>query len=231
MEIDPPSNRQDKAVAVSGRDAPPVSVVGAKAKETQIVYFPPAPGYKKNLTKKDYERLTEDFQEDFKTIWKRTPDPWRPTPDFIKTSINSSNDKSANIVDGYTEVAHFDFKFSKNIDLDKAVKYLDYCGIPRWFIEEYYDTIDDALTKNKKRRGGQLTANRVNSFIGKLCERFFEKYKGDTLRTLLRKNFIEEPSQEAAIYVFSKLIDTVAGKGISRETIKTHVFIWRAPEV
>ena len=119
-------------------------------------------------------------------------------------------------------------KVKKNIDLDKAERYLRYCGFPDWFINEYYNSVDGALSRNKRRRGGQLTANRVNAFVGKLCERFFEKYKGDTLRTLLKKSFIEEPSQEAAVYVFSKLIDTIAGKGISRDTVKTHVFVWRA---
>jgi len=67
----------------------------------------------------------------------------------------------------------------------------------------------------------------VNAFIGKLCDRFYEKYKGDVLRTLLRKSFIDEPSQEAAVYVFSKLMDTEAGRGLSRDTIKNHVQYWR----
>jgi len=225
--MEPPKKRQDGSVGVTGVAAAAVSIGDANAKGTQVVYFPPAPGYKKNLTTKDYERLTEDFREDFKAIWKRTLDPWRPTPDFIKTSLNCSDHGPGGLVED-PEMAYINFKVKKDIDVDKAAKYLNYCGLPQWFIDEYYNAVDDALVKNKKRRGGQLTANRVNSFIGKLCERFFEKYKGDALRTLLKKSFIEEPSQEAAVYVFSKLIDTVAGRGISRDTVKNHVFVWRA---
>ena len=225
MGMEPPRKRKDVTVSVTG--AASASVGSVKAKGTKAVYFPPAPGYKKNLTTKDYERLAEDFREDFKTIWKRTPDPWRPTPDFIKTSLNCSDHGPGGLVED-PEMAYINFKVKKDIDIDKAAKCLNYCGLPQWFIDEYYNAVDDALTKNKKRRGGQLTGNRVNAFVGKLCERFFEKYKGDALRTLLRKSFIEEPSQEAAVYVFSKLIDTVAGRGISRDTVKNHVFAWRA---
>jgi hypothetical protein len=225
MGKEPPKKRHVTA-AVTGAAAASASIGSAKAKGTQVVYFPPAPGYKKNLTTKDYERLAEDFQEDFKAIWKRTPDPWRPTPDFIKTSLKCSDHGPGGLAED-PEMAYINFKVKKDIDIDKAAKYLNYCGLPQWFIDEYYNAVDDALKKNKKRRGGELTGNRVNAFVGKLCERFFEKYKGDTLRALLKKSFIEAPSQEAAVYVFSKLMDTVASKGISRDTLKNHVFAWR----
>jgi len=227
MGMKPPKKRQHGTVAATVGAVASASIGSAKANGTKAVYFPPAPGYKKNLTNKDYERLAEDFQEDFKVIWKRTADPWRPTPDFIKTSLNCSDHGPGGLVED-PETVYINFKVKKDIDVDKALKYLAYCGIPQWLIDEYYNAVDDALTKNKKRRGGQLTANRVNAFIGKLYERFFDKYKGDALRTLLRKSFIEEPSQEAAVYVFSKLIDTVACRGISRDTVKNHVFVWRA---
>jgi len=226
MGTEPPRKRQDVTVSVTGAAAS-ASVGSAKAKGTQVVYFPPAPGYKKNLTKKDYERLAEDFQEDFKAIWKRTLDPWRPTPDFIKTSLNCSDHGSGGLAED-PEMVNLNLVFKKDIDVDKALRYLAYCGLPDWFVNEYYNAIDDALTKNKKRRGGQLTANRVYAFVGKLYEKFYGKYKGDTLRTLLRKSFIEEPSQEAAVYVFSKLINSVADRGISRDTLKNYVFAWRA---
>ncbi|MBE0669693.1 MAG: hypothetical protein IH588_03820 [Anaerolineales bacterium] len=226
MRKTPPKVSQEATVDVS--TIGPTSKPPRRSKETgtRAVYFPPAPGYKKNLTTKDYERLTEDFQEDFNAIWKRTPDPWRPTPDFIKTSLNCSDHGPGGLVED-PETAYINFKVKKDIDTDKAARYLAYCGLPDWFINEYCNAVDDALNKNKKRRGGELTGNRVNAFIGKLCDRFYEKYKGDALRTLLRKSFIDEPSQEAAIYVFSKLMDTIAGRGLSRDTIKNHVFYWR----
>ena len=193
MGMEPPRRKQDVTVPATGATVS-ASVGSNKSKETQVVYFPPAPGYKKNLTTKDYERLAEDFQEDFKAIWKRTLDPWRPMLDFIKTSLNCSDHGPGGLVED-PETVYINFKVKKDIDVDKALKYLAYCGIPQWLIDEYYNAVYDALKKNKKRRGGQLTANRVNAFIGKLYERFFDKYKGDALRTLLRKSFIEEPSQ------------------------------------
>ena len=227
MGKETPKKNQDASNATIKEATPFRSMGSAKAKGSQVVYYPPGPGYKKNLTKKDYERLAEDFQEDFKAIWKRTPDPWRPTPEFIKASLNCADHGPSGLVED-PETVYAKLKVKKDVDLEKAERYLRYCGFPDWFINEYYNSVEEALTRNKRRRGGQLTANRVNAFVGKLCERFFEKYKGDALRTLLRKSFIEEPSQEAAIYVFSKLIDTVAGKGISRDTVKNHVFVWRA---
>jgi hypothetical protein len=227
MAKEPPKKRKDVNVAEAEGTVASASIGNVRAKGTQVVYFPPAPGYKKNLTTKDYERLVEDFHEDFKAIWKRTPDPWRPTPDFIKVSLKCSYHGPGNLVED-PEMVYIHFEVKKDINIDKAARNLHYCGLPDWFKGAYSDAVDDVLTKNKKRRGGQLTANRVNACIGKLYERFFEKYKGDALRTLLRKSFIDEPSQEATVYVFSRLIDTVAGKGISRDTVKNHVFAWRA---
>jgi hypothetical protein len=85
----PPKKKPDVTTEVIGAEAAPEQASVAKATGTHVVYFPPAPGYKKNLTKKDYERLAENFQEDFKAIWKRTPDPWRPTR-MMKNSLFST---------------------------------------------------------------------------------------------------------------------------------------------